>query len=156
MVVNTAQFKASVSDASPAAQLGAPLTALWWAAKDDWDRAHRIVQDETTADAAWVHAYLHRVEGDLGNAGAHFPKFVLDRGNHFHELRKVLGTSKLVDSSAAFLFEVPGLNSPRVVQELQIGGTTYWYRRAGKPAANGSLQAEWDEIVSALLRRGIA
>ena len=68
-MVNTAQFKASVSDASPAAQLGAPLTALWWAAKDDWDRAHRIVQDETTADAAWVHAYLHRVEGDLGNAG---------------------------------------------------------------------------------------
>ena len=34
-----------------------------------WDEAHKIVQDEDTADAAWVHAYLHRVEGDLGNAG---------------------------------------------------------------------------------------
>jgi hypothetical protein len=41
---------------------------MWWAAKGDWDRAHKIVQDEDTADAAWVHAYLHRVEGDLSNA----------------------------------------------------------------------------------------
>ena len=46
-----------------------PLAALWWAAKGEWDEAHKIVQDEETADAAWVHAYLHRVEGDLGNAG---------------------------------------------------------------------------------------
>jgi hypothetical protein len=35
-----------------------------------------------------------------------------------------MGTSKLIDSSAAFLFEVPGSNSPLVVQELQIGGTS--------------------------------
>ena len=34
----------------------------------DWDKAHRIVQDIDTPDAAWIHAYLHRVEGDLGNA----------------------------------------------------------------------------------------
>jgi hypothetical protein len=34
-----------------------------------------------------------------------------------------MGTSKLIDSSAAFLFEVPGAHSPLVVQELQIGGT---------------------------------
>ncbi len=34
----------------------------------DWDRAHRIVQELDTPEAAWVHAYLHRVEGDLGNA----------------------------------------------------------------------------------------
>jgi hypothetical protein len=47
----------------------APLAALWWAAKSGWDAAHKLVQDEATADAAWVHAYLHRVEGDLGNAG---------------------------------------------------------------------------------------
>jgi hypothetical protein len=33
-----------------------------------WDHAHRIVQDISTPEAAWVHAYLHRVEGDLGNA----------------------------------------------------------------------------------------
>src|SRR5215472_5596741 len=54
-------------------------------------------------------------------ASAHFPKFVIHRITHFHELRKVMGTSKHIDSSAAFLFEVPGSNSPLVVQELQIG-----------------------------------
>jgi hypothetical protein len=45
------------------------LAALWWAAKGNWDKAHKIAQDVETVDAAWVHAYLHRVEGDLGNAG---------------------------------------------------------------------------------------
>jgi hypothetical protein len=46
-----------------------PAEALWWAARDDWDKAHRLVQDEDSREAAWVHAYLHRVEGDLSNAG---------------------------------------------------------------------------------------
>ena len=64
-----ADFKASLSGAAPAPDLGPPLAALWWAAKGEWDAAHKLVQDEATADSAWVHAYLHRVEGDLGNAG---------------------------------------------------------------------------------------
>src|SRR3979411_857287 len=64
-----ADFRASLSGAAPASNLDAPLAALWWAAKGQWDQAHKIVQDEASADAAWVHAYLHRVEGDLGNAG---------------------------------------------------------------------------------------
>jgi hypothetical protein len=63
-----AEFKASLSGAAPAPGLDAPLAALWWAAKGRWDEAHEIVQDEQTADSAWVHAYLHRVEGDPGNA----------------------------------------------------------------------------------------
>jgi len=63
-----AEFKTSLSGAAPAPGLDAPLAALWWAAKSGWDQAHKLVQDESTADAAWVHAYLHRVEGDLGNA----------------------------------------------------------------------------------------
>ena len=42
--------------------------ALWWAARDDWDRAHEAAQSGTTREADWVHAYLHRVEGDLENA----------------------------------------------------------------------------------------
>jgi hypothetical protein len=41
---------------------------MWWAAKGDWTQAHRIVMDASGADAAWVHAYLHRLEGDLPNA----------------------------------------------------------------------------------------
>ena len=36
----------------------------------DWDRAHRIVQEISTPEAAWVHAYLHRVDGDPGNAAS--------------------------------------------------------------------------------------
>ena len=64
-----ADFRGSLSGAKPAPDLDAPLAALWWAAKGQWDEAHKIVQDEETADSAWVHAYLHRVEGDLGNAG---------------------------------------------------------------------------------------
>jgi hypothetical protein len=64
-----ADFKASLAKAAPAPDLRPPLAALWWAAKGNWDQAHKIVQDEDDADAAWVHAYLHRVEGDLGNAG---------------------------------------------------------------------------------------
>jgi hypothetical protein len=69
VVVSPADFKASLSGAAPAQGLGAPPAGLWWAAKGQWDAAHKMVQDESSADAAWVHAYLHRVEGDLGNAG---------------------------------------------------------------------------------------
>ena len=68
-VAASLDFKASLVGAAPAAGLNAPLAALWWAAKGDWDKAHKLVQDEDTREAAWVHAYLHRVEGDLGNAG---------------------------------------------------------------------------------------
>lgn len=64
-----AEYKASLSGATPAPGLDAPLAALWWAAKGNWDEAHKIAQDDPTAAGSWVHAYLHRVEGDLGNAG---------------------------------------------------------------------------------------
>ena len=64
-----AGLSASLSNPAPAPDLPPPLAALWWAAKGDWDAAHRIVQDESDANSAWVHAYLHRVEGDLSNAG---------------------------------------------------------------------------------------
>ena len=67
--MNMVEFKASLSGAAPAPDIDAPLAALWWAAKGNWDKAHKIAQDVETVDAAWVHAYLHRVEGDLGNAG---------------------------------------------------------------------------------------
>jgi hypothetical protein len=69
VVVKTADFKASLSDAAAAPNLDAPLAGLWWSAKGEWDQAHKLVQDEPSAEAAWVHAYLHRVECDLGNAG---------------------------------------------------------------------------------------
>lgn len=67
--MNTADLRASLAGAAPPNGLAGPLAGLWWAAKGDWDRAHKIVQDDESPDAAWVHAYLHRVEGDLPNAG---------------------------------------------------------------------------------------
>lgn len=45
-----------------------PLLALWWEARGEWMRAHEAVQAEPGAASAWVHAYLHRREGDLANA----------------------------------------------------------------------------------------
>jgi hypothetical protein len=88
---------AAVQSATPL-PAGAPplIRALWHDATGDWDGAHAVAQDVETADGAWVHAYLHRKEGDVGNAG-------------------------------------------------------YWYRRAGKPAASGSLDDEWRAIAEALL-----
>jgi hypothetical protein len=68
VVVTPAAFKLTLSRSVPPRALGAPLTALWWAKKGDWEKAHRLVMDEVSPEAAWVHAYLHRVEGDLGNA----------------------------------------------------------------------------------------
>jgi hypothetical protein len=79
----------------PAALTG-PLLALWHDMRGDWDEAHRIAQDVDDDRGAWVHAYLHRKEGDLSNA-------------------------------------------------------SYWYRRARRAVAAGSLQEEWQSIVTALL-----
>jgi hypothetical protein len=97
--MNLAAFKSSLARQSPPPALTPPMQSLWWAGKGDWDKAHKIVMEDEGADAAWVHAYLHRVEGDLPNAG-------------------------------------------------------YWYRTAGKPAAKGALEAEWDAIAAALLAAG--
>ena len=62
------QFKASVKNASPPANISAPLTALWYAGKGDWGKAHDIAQDIPTPEGSWVHAWLHRQEGDQSNA----------------------------------------------------------------------------------------
>ena len=67
--MNPSAFKRSLSGRAPPPGLSAALLGLWWAGKHDWDKAHEIVMDETGVDCAWVHAYLHRLEGDPGNAG---------------------------------------------------------------------------------------
>jgi hypothetical protein len=61
-------FAASLGRARPPAGLDGALQALWHAAKGDWNKAHDLAQTEDNDSGAWVHAYLHRVEGDLSNA----------------------------------------------------------------------------------------
>ena len=90
------EFLESVSAESPPDGASCPLAALWWDRKGDWDKAHDEAQAAGSKDGDWVHAYLHRKEGDVGNAG-------------------------------------------------------YWYSRAGKPAYEGSLDAEWKVLVEELL-----
>ena len=63
-----AEFRTSLAKAKPPTGLGTPLEALWHDARGDWDRAHRTVMSARSRDAAWVHAYLHRKEGDPDNA----------------------------------------------------------------------------------------
>ena len=89
-------FRDSLGKNAPPRGVAPALAALWWAGKGDWEKAHEIAQSDEGADAAWVHASLHRMEGDLGNA-------------------------------------------------------RYWYACAGRQPAAGSLEAEWDAIVEALL-----
>jgi hypothetical protein len=67
--MNLESFRASLDQPAPPAGLSPLLTALWHAARDEWDAAHRIAQDDDSAEGAWVHAHLHRVEGDESNAG---------------------------------------------------------------------------------------
>ena len=90
------EFRATLTADTPP-NVDPLLRALWHDARGDWEEAHRIAGDIDDKDGAWAHAYLHRKEGDLGNAG-------------------------------------------------------YWYSRAGKPVASESLEAEWNRIVTALLR----
>jgi hypothetical protein len=61
-------FRRSIAKQRPPAALPAALAALWWAKKGNWAKAHNIVMSDDGADCAWVHAYLHRVEGDEENA----------------------------------------------------------------------------------------
>jgi hypothetical protein len=93
-------FTATLKDAAPPGGLSPALLALWHDGHGKWDEAHRVAQDIDDQTGAWVHAYLHRKEGDISNAG-------------------------------------------------------YWYRRAGRPAAGGSLDQEWQAIVAALLEGGV-
>jgi hypothetical protein len=62
-------FKSSLNEAKPPSGLSSALEALWWDAKGDWNQAHHCAQAQEDATGAWVHAYLHRKEGDQSNAG---------------------------------------------------------------------------------------
>ena len=62
------QFKASLKNDEPPKDLSAPLMALWWDAKGDWNRSHSLVDELESKSGMAVHAYLHRKEGATSNA----------------------------------------------------------------------------------------
>ena len=66
--MDLAAFQKTLEGKEPLTGLTPPLVALWHLAKGDWEAAHRAAQEVSGADGAWVHAHLHRVEGDQDNA----------------------------------------------------------------------------------------
>jgi len=62
------QLRESLQHDQPPPDIGVALAGLWWDAKGDWTRAHESAQQDEGFAGAWVHAYLHRKEGDPANA----------------------------------------------------------------------------------------
>ena len=62
------EFRQSLAATNPPAELTHALASLWWDAKGDWKQAHESAQQDEGPEGSWVHAYLHRKEGDRGNA----------------------------------------------------------------------------------------
>lgn len=64
-----AEFNASLTQHTPPASLSPLLHALWYAGRDEWSNAHDIAQEhEGEPLHDWLHALLHRQEGDASNA----------------------------------------------------------------------------------------
>lgn len=61
-------FENSLRQSTPPTKLSSLLKALWFDAHGDWERAHQLAQEVNTMGGSWVHAYLHRKEGDRSNA----------------------------------------------------------------------------------------
>jgi len=90
--VNFKDFQKSLNKAEPPAVWPLALQSIWWDAKGNWEASHDIAQDMHNVIGSWLHAYLHRKEGDKFNAGywyrqagKNFPSFSLDV-----ELRKIV------------------------------------------------------------------
>jgi hypothetical protein len=60
---------ASLGDASPPADVSGLPLAIWHGLRGEWQAAHDIAEADHSRDGAWVHAWLHRIEGDIANAG---------------------------------------------------------------------------------------
>jgi hypothetical protein len=63
-----ASFKDSLLQNEPPQSCDVYFKALWFAGKGEWDKAHNLIQDVEDKNAAWIHGYLHRQEGDTSNA----------------------------------------------------------------------------------------
>ncbi|MEP7251817.1 MAG: hypothetical protein ABI683_05535 [Ginsengibacter sp.] len=67
--MDLSEFKNSTNESAPPKNISVYLNALWYDKKGDWSKSHSIIQDVNDKTASWIHAYLHRKEGDEGNAG---------------------------------------------------------------------------------------
>ncbi len=67
--MNIEEFTDSISREEKPPEVYCCLQALWWVKKNEWEKAHNLVQEVNSKDGNWVHAYLHRLEGDIENAG---------------------------------------------------------------------------------------
>jgi len=67
IIVTLLEFKQLLNSPTPP-HVPALLTALWHDARGEWDKAHDLAQDVNNQDGSWIHAYLHRKEGDRSNA----------------------------------------------------------------------------------------
>ncbi len=84
--MNATPFEKSLIAAEPPAAASVYRQALWYDAKGDWEKAHVLIQDLPDQNASWIHAYLHRKEGDTWNAdywyrkaGRKRPNFTLEQ-----------------------------------------------------------------------------
>lgn len=68
------EFKKSLFLQEPPASISVYIKALWYDGKGDWERAHQLIQDLNDKNACWIHAYLHRKEGDSWNADYWYAK----------------------------------------------------------------------------------
>lgn len=90
--MNFTTFKDSLVQASPPQGLSLSLQALWYEAKGDWPKAHQLAQQEHASEGAWVHAYLHRKEGDAGNAAYWYSRAgkAVSRSSHDEEWEEIV------------------------------------------------------------------
>jgi hypothetical protein len=72
--MNPKEFKASLTSNIPPPNIPDYLQALWYDAKGDWEKSHNIAQDINSNTGSWIHAYLHRKEGDIFNADYWYSK----------------------------------------------------------------------------------
>ena len=81
-IMTIAEFNSTLNQNEPPVSLNPLLMALWYDAKGDWKKSHEIVQDIDTKEAALIHAYLHRKEGDDWNADYWYQRAGTKRTNH--------------------------------------------------------------------------
>jgi hypothetical protein len=74
VIMTLKQFKISLTQLSPPQGLSDLLSAMWYDGKGDWETSHNIAQEIHSKEGSWIHAYLHRKEGDSGNAAYWYAK----------------------------------------------------------------------------------